>query len=747
MAGFWCCFVMQAFSDRYRDFLDGVSIEDWIDSRRPSLQGSLKSSVSTQSLFYKPSLASQYEPYPETPDIPRDWNIPSSRHSLPAGINNSVLGLSRAEPMSPEGVKSMREYFERLGNDTAADSAVPFSAVEEQQHLDTLSPKSANVPTAASEVTDLQRSPILRHRVFSEHGKMALVLKSSRSTELLPLTGGNITADSRFLHNALRISSTATKLLEGNSPNDQNNGPLHEQNIGPSALLQVSDGQSTARWNSDWQLHQVSSASLQSAAGSVRPTSLSAFDSKKLSVPNRLSPLREANSLELEKALEELDEFYDSLSAKSEDHAIKSTNETYSAGMRSMDSGLSSLKLSSPPEKSYMIKLHSRPQEEPDRSEYTKQWVHDEKHDPQRKNLQTDPLTTTKMIPPPIPFWSTPTSSSSLNGSIRGRATKGHGPPGGPDVRKDDYANRKRTTNTHTNTRSQVPNSSYLLMSVVYTPTVFTGSLEFQNYPGKNGRPGRPQPHLEMDDLLQRKIIHSQNTPLYKVTTDLSKQMPSSRNDYAIPNVPTANLRRSREPDVVRDDAAFRQLRNDRKALLDRPRTLDLVNQNVSTSPEKPAGQYGLARTKSVSNSIRQLASQFEAPRTEPKKTPKPFFRKTEKFAAKLQLHAVQAAMQVDGRRVEVRPPPRSHPTHVWPIGKENHVNTGWKQVSPKVSPMNDQQMEDLLFSLHSLPSPDHNKAAQNIRKTSNTALVPNPWERIGRSGRFALASKSGVAV
>ena len=89
---------------------------------------------------------------------------------------------------------------------------------------------------------------------------------------------------------------------------------------------------------------------------------------------------------------------------------------------------------------------------------------------------------------------------------------------------------------------SFLPNPSYLLMSVAYTPTVFTGSaLEFPNYPGTR----RPQPHVEMDDLSVRRIIHAQSTPHQRVTADLSRQLPSSRNDYAVPAAASTDLVRT----------------------------------------------------------------------------------------------------------------------------------------------------------------------------------------------------------
>ena len=155
------------------------------------------------------------------------WNQPMSRFSLPAsGIDERGLGFTfnqKTEPDStesaPKSVTNKREFFEQLRRKSTDSTG---------QNSEPPSPVARVNPTAA------------RHA-------LALTLTNS-TTELLPL-GGHIAADSRFLHHALQTSTSAAKLL-----NDLRNG----QNPSHSGAATMDN--SPIRWNSDWQLHQSSSA-------------------------------------------------------------------------------------------------------------------------------------------------------------------------------------------------------------------------------------------------------------------------------------------------------------------------------------------------------------------------------------------------------------------------------------------------------------------------------------------------------
>ncbi|XP_055335124.1 LOW QUALITY PROTEIN: uncharacterized protein LOC129586131 [Paramacrobiotus metropolitanus] len=742
------------------------TIEEWLHSRKSIPETpKLKSSVSMQLFPLPPAPVSlsknstaceqsvnapRYAHYASVSALP--WNHPTNRHSLSA-FDESVLG-SRKEPMSPDSVKNMRQFFEHLHSDSPVDAAGVAKSAGKMTITDGKYSHD-RAPVVHAEKTP-DHPPVTKSPLppAMHHGRLGIVMQSTERSELLPLFSGNVTADSQFLHNALQISNNASRLL-----NDLRSSPsLQDATLTPEPqlVLQVSDGRNTTRWSSDWQINRSSNSGAYSKPSNLtRPSSISAFDQHRLTVPGRPNPLREINHHELERALEELDEFYESLSAKSEDVTIIAEPETVMRstldGGRSFDSGLSSLQGRG--ENPYLISKN-----EPDRLEYTKQWLQDEKHvAPRRRshNPQTHAMATITMAPPPVPYWSPPTDNERHIVGERRRFT-GH-PRDMRDDRgndrdnrksgrgqKDDYARRK-LTNSKTNSKSlsDLPNPSYLLMSVVYTPTVFTGpALEFQKYPGSQ----KPQPHIEMDDLSTRKIIHSQNTPLFKVTADLSKQLPSSRNDYATPHLKAViNEKKSREPDTVRDDAAFRQLRSDRKNVTERPQTL-VVKPNFVQ--EKAGGGFGGKRM--VSDSIRQLAKQFEgSPNKDSKGEIKPFFRRfTGKSQSSPNPDAVHAAMQIDGKRVTLKSPNAANP-HV--IRRSNSV----KQESPKISPISELDMEKLLLSLSAISSNSTPTVASNMQLAGDSNLSmqtastgASPWARLtGRKKVFPTASQSGISV
>ena len=153
----------------------------------------------------------------------------------------------------------------------------------------------------------------------------------------------------------------------------------------------------------------------------------------------------------------------------------------------------------------------------------------------------------------------------------------------------------------------------------------------------------------------------------------------------------------------------------------DRPQTLTLT---ASVKAEKPA-EKPATKVRSISSSIKNLARQWEVVAASGGASKAADGKKPSK-------HILHAAVQINGQKVAGRSPatvttaikPAAKTSQTEPTTTEKHENGG-KKVSPRVSPMDDKQMDDLLLSLNSLAS-----SGPSLAKKSAAGNNQNPMYR-----------------
>lgn len=156
------------------------------------------------------------------------------------------------------------------------------------------------------------------------------------------------------------------------------------------------------------------------------------------------------------------------------------------------------------------------------------------------------------------------------------------------DLKHDDMAYRKLNKErfaTISDPQSVISSVSYLLTTPSYN------DLEDSNVEQQKTRSKGKEPDITLDDVVYRNIKHANNTlkvidPQPPFGIPLGPVSPAANSDYlhAVPE--TTTVKRHKEPDIVKDDLAFRNLRKDdnKEPALPPLTGEDFINNNTTKS-------------------------------------------------------------------------------------------------------------------------------------------------------------------